>query len=247
MTFFFKDKKIHIDAFISNPAVPKLFPVEKSNKFVPDWWKQIPSIVPAVGKNPEVPIQRPTIKKCPGFFNLYNLGFMIPLWSDIAIKTEESGKCSYDYSVSMRAPDIAPGEFHSPMQLNYNFKDFIHFKFVSPWLFREKTGVKFLFSEPSWNMENHLNKLHVLPGIADFKTQNASNINVFLPKTDNYFVLEAGTPLVQLIPISEKSIELEIHEVGEEEYRRIADRNSYHFSFKGTTTKKYNILNGESY
>lgn len=245
MNFWFKNSKIKVDAFVVNPALHKLFPVDYANSFIPDWWKATPGAMTIPGRTEGIQVQRSTIKKCPGFFKLYNLGFIIPLWSDIIIKTTEDGKCMYDFSVDMMKPDILPAEFHNPKQLNNNFKDYIHFKFASPWFFKEKTGVKFLFTQPSWSIHENIKNIHVLPGIVDFQTQNASNINAFLPKADNQFMLDAGTPILHIVPISEKEVELNTHLVSEEEWLNIGKKNSYHFGFKNSNSKKVKILNGE--
>lgn len=239
MQFFFKNKKLVVDAFIYNRAIMELFPIKSAKKSIPDWWKKLPSSVMEPSQNNRMPVMRSTIKKCPGFYNLYESGFVIPLWVDVAVETKKTGECTYRNATNM---NLSPSEFHHPKQFGNVFSNFIQFKFYSPWFLREKTGVNFLYQQPTWNLTNKIKDIHVLPGMLDFKYQHSSNINVLFPKIDNKFMLEAGTPLVHVLPITEKAVDIKIHEVSDEEYRKIASFSNYGFSFTNFYRKRKSII-----
>ena len=65
------NSKITIDAFTTIPAVERFFKIEPAKKFIPQWFKQVPSSVQAPVVE-DMMIERPTIKQCVGFTDLYN-------------------------------------------------------------------------------------------------------------------------------------------------------------------------------
>ena len=96
---------------------------------------------------------------------------------------------------------------HERMQFNPLFDGYHHIKFGSVWNMVEKSGLKFIWMQATYNLEEYgLNdKIIVPPGLTYYDEQPQSNINIFIKKDAEDFVLKAGTPLVQIIDIKEWS------------------------------------------
>jgi hypothetical protein len=49
----------------------------------------------------------------------------------------------------------------------------------------------------------------------------SSNLNIFFHKNTERFTLSAGTPLVHLIPVSEKDVEIKCHQVSYQDWSKM--------------------------
>ncbi len=234
INFFFKKPKIYIDCFTSNLNAFELFPIQESVNFYPDWWKTLPKTHTSIAEE-GIEIQRPTMKSCDGFTALYQKGFMIPLWSDLVIETQQNG---YRYRFADDTSDISSHDFN---QMSKEFMAYIHFKITSPWRIREKEGIKFLFFQPSYNHIRTLLEWHVVPGMVDFKYQYATNIN-FLTAKNRRFELSAGLPLVHLVPLTEKEIVVRTHIVDKNNHDEMKLFNDMYPFFSGSYRKIKKII-----
>jgi len=125
---------------------------------------------------------------------------------------------------------VEPGCHHTD-QYQGAFLDWFHVKMHSPWYFREKTGVQFLFMGAEWLLDKY--DFKVLPGVVEFQVNAATNVNIMVQaRRDPYDIfLPAGQPLVQLIPLTEnKTIEVKCHVVTDAEYSKIA---RHHITYRG--------------
>lgn len=159
-------------------------------------------------------------------------GFAIPFWSDLAITIEkDNDRCNIKWQFSDVNSHI---ESHSPLQ----FQGFVdpnilhHLKIIVPWQLKEKTGVKFALFQPTWALKSNNNFLNMISGISDFKFQSSVNIQVFAkyPKHDEKYelLLSAGTPLYQIVALSDRPIKIIRHLIDEKIYNNkfIADKFS---------------------
>jgi hypothetical protein len=240
--FLFKRKQIVLDTFTMSPAVHAYYPIEKANKFLPEWWKNLPkSYIMKSASGVDMDIS--TLKRCNGFIDCYSSGFMIPLWSDLNVKIDED-RWSYQFSFNWsEGMDSLPDKItsHDRQQYGSIFDNHIHLKLSTPWVINETKGIKFYFGQPTWNNVDNLNRFHILPGVVDFKYQHTSNINFIVPNKPDIFKFEAGYPIVHLIPLSEHDIVIKNHLVSREEYNRIFLLGSS-TSFSGIYKKHKSIL-----
>ena len=213
MMFFFKKKEIVVDAFTTNHSAFSNFPIDRSSKFFPDWWKKLPSYNTRDVSGIEIPSS--TIRKCDGLIDLYKNGFMLPLWTDLIIETDTTGKWKYISALEMKIVEHARNQYGS------SFDEYIHFKLFSPWLIREKTGVNFTYIPPMWNNVNYWNHIHFLPGTVNYKTQSSSHVNVFVNKINQSINLQAGMPLLHIMPNSDKKTIIKCHLVNKQEYDKL--------------------------
>jgi hypothetical protein len=238
--FIFKKKKIVIDAFTWNSSINSYFKPDLSNKFLPDWWKQLPSTFNGNNKY-DITTEIATIKRCDGIINLYKKGFIIPLWSDLIVETNENGEWRSSWS-SDNSTNIID---HDKRQLGNISDDLIHIKIISPWILKEKTGVEFYWAEPVWNNLQKFNNVTFLPGVLDFKYQNNTNINILFPKKNARYEFEFGQPMVQLVPISDADVEIKTHLVSPEEWNHLSLMNIHKFSFLNFHRNKKKIIDSQ--
>lgn len=237
MNFFFKQSKIVIDCLTTNINAFDYFPIQKSASFYPNWWKNLPKYNNVQHAN-GLEINKSTMKGCDGLLSLYSQGFMIPIWSDLVIETQGT---NYRYQFADETSIIG---HHDLQQMSQEFSNFVHVKIQSPWRLKENKGIKFAFIQPSYNQVKTLLDWQVLPGVVDFKYQSATNINLICAK-GRRFEIAAGLPMAQLIPLSEKEIDLRLHMVdfNDVEHKRMLN-NHYPF-FVGSHRKLKKILDNK--
>lgn len=213
------NSKITIDAFTTIPAVERFFKIEPAKKFIPQWFKQVPSSVQAPVVE-DMMIERPTIKQCVGFTDLYNKGFMLPLWSDVVIE-------SNDNSIRWAFADMESTiDSHPKEQMGKLVQGQVHVKLESPWKLKCNKKIDIVWQQPSYNLITHFHKLHILPGVVNYGYQAGTNVNLMMmPNTR--IELEAGTPLAHLIPITDKKVQIKCHLVDDKEYHYVSNRTLY--------------------
>lgn len=167
-----------------------------------------------------------TMKRCPGIVDLYRKGFIMPLWSDLALKTQ-SNPTDLKYQFADQESKI---EFHDPRQRgNYMPSDqYVNFKIVSPWLAETKEDISWLLSPCIWNYNPF--DLHIVKGIINFKYVQFTQIQCFLPFIDRSFIIEQGTPMLQILPLSEKNVEIKTHLLSESELKKRKKSNLISFT-----------------
>jgi len=235
-------KKIKLECFTTNAAIHKFFPISSAKKYIPDWFK---GITPTVKKTWDLGLESDvsTLKRCEGFTSLYSKGWVLPMWSDLIIETNDKGEYKYQYSGAF---DTYPSENaiqgHSPVQLGNNFPDHIHIKLVVPWFIRESTGVDFYYGENTWGIKQLFDDITIPPGVLNFKNQHGAHINLFLRKKNTRLIIEHNTPLIHCIPLSNLPLEIENNLVSDQEYKHLQQLATYRFSFLGTYKNKFKLL-----
>lgn len=231
MIFLFKRKKIVLDCFTSNIGAYEYYPIDKLKDNVPNWFRELPN---KYYQENDVSMSMPTstIKSCPGVLEMFKSLATIRLHSDIIINTRPDGFWEYA-SPNQGDLDI---DSHNTQQYGVAFDDYIHLKFNMPWLIKEKLGVRFYFTQDYWNNIQYMQNMHVSSGVVNFKHQNSTNINMFLNRERNTINIEAGQPLVSLIPMSECELVIKNHLVSETEWEQIHKAQVYPSKFIG----KYN-------
>lgn len=226
--FLFKKSKIFVDAFTTNAGIYEHSRPSEAVEFLPQWWKDLPKRIDVQQYGIDVPLA--TMKMCEGFIDQYKHSFIVPLWSDLIIKTFETGQWTHVFST----PDTPSIEEHIAFMTRdvSAFNKLIQLKLMTPWLLVEKEGINFQLTDPVWNRLT-MPTIHTAPGILNFKYQNAL-VNVFLAeKRDATMTFHEGDPLLSLTPMTEKEVVFNYHLVSAEEYKRISDRTMYRSSFSG--------------
>lgn len=216
--FLFKKNTVVLDCFTYDPAVFDVCKVDYSKKFFPDWWKALPTKTNKIIPNSlGLEFEQSTIRRCVGLNSLFNRGLMIPMWSDLKFKVLNDNFSHYFSSHS----EMSGLERHPREQYGPAFDNFVHAKLLTPWVFKENTGVSFAWTQPSWNLVHHKNNFLVPPAVVDFKYQHATHVNMFLPKGDNEFMINCGEPVVHLIPLTEKNLVIKRHLISQADWASI--------------------------
>jgi len=218
-SFFFKKKEVNVDCFTSMAGIAEVYPATKSFEYIPDWWKSLKPSNSVIHEGINRSYDAATMKGCSGITDLYKKGFVIPLWADFNMYIEED---CYQYLSPFKNFEIRS---HSEEQHNYALSKYHHAKITSPWLFQESKGINFLFLPCTWSHITTLPGVTVLPGVVNFKHIPESNVNFLVPKVKNVLKALAGTPLVQVIPITEHNLKLNIQIVTEQEWAKISNKH----------------------
>lgn len=234
--FWFKRKKIVVDCFTQSASVYGLYKPQEAIKFIPDGWKTLPKSVkvkPYEQQDPEsrIEVDSATLKKCIGFINLFRNGFIIPNWCDVKVEIKSDGNFTYH----------AGGDFFANQHPNFQkwqelYEDYGHAKFASPWLLHEKSGVQFTWNQCDWHKTDVIDKFKIVSGVVDYKYQHQTNINMFIKK-NTVLEFNAGEPMVHLIPISDREIQIKTHLLDPAEFIKI-NRRPIHYMNQYNTWKK---------
>lgn len=227
--FFFKRKKLHIDAFVTEKQAHayNYAKIDYSNKFLPDWWKNLPKSDFSF----EVMDIRTTMKSCMGFVNHFQQGIMLPMWSDLAVKIRPDNMIEYKFSDS-----ASQCSFHSPEQRMGFYMNHINMKIESPWLLKTNEEVMFNYLPAFWNSTED-DPYRVVPATVDFYYQSGLAINMLMPNRPKEFIVPFGKPMVHLIPLSERETDLKIHLVSDKEWHVLGSSMT-----PITFTKKYSKI-----
>ena len=225
MLFLFKKPKLVIDCFTNRPDVFNFSKIDYAHKFYPEWWKQTPKSYMSNF------YKRSTIKKCRGIIDNYRYGAMVPLWCDLALSVKNK---QYQWQFSDFTTRC---EIHESKQWD-TFADptnYGHLKIVSPWHINCKSDTKFYWTLPFWNHAIDIS-YHVIPGMLEFKYNHAININMMINLQQDFtHIIKAYTPMVHMIPVSDKELVIKHHLISKEEFNNLFDNMTHSF------TNKYQI------
>lgn len=225
---FKKDKPII--EFIS--TVPGLDGVEDlrpkpAKNYIPEWWKRLPAFT-------ENNIA--TVKICPSFPNYFDLGFIIPMWSDTAIRyNKETSEWGYHIANG----SVPQWDHHMNDQfLNHIDADFTGkevnyvFKAVCPWK---------IITRPGWSVLQlplfyHFNKKWtIMPGVVDTDIHHEVNQQVLYFGDSDGEIINAGEPFVLYVPFERKKIKYDIREPNKKDLRKISISDANVFGgFRGS-------------
>jgi hypothetical protein len=215
MFFWKKSKKVVVDAFCLYPRLAEFFPIEHARKISPYWYEKAPAY--ADGAKTVA-----TIKLCPGFQEISRRGLIIPLWKDHHIAWDNNGLRNVEI------PGVDAREYsvvHEKEQWPGVYPGYNHVKLVSPWMIKTERPIQWHFGQPMWHAKDPLSIL-VANGVLEFHYQHMTHLNLFLPPVHvgrvNEVTLEAGTPIIQMIPLEDIDIDLRIHEATEADYRKMS-------------------------
>jgi hypothetical protein len=229
----FKKKTVVLDCFTTESGIAEIFPITPLINNIPEWWKLCPNTAPAFN----YPIDLSTIKRCPGIKDLFKTALSIPAWSEYILYKNSNQGFSH-----LGPTRLAEGVQHQSDQLGPMYENYFHFKFVSPWYFKENTGIKWLMIGPSWHQHSDL---FVPPGLLEFKTQHSTHINIVSKKEENNieYRIKAGDPLAYLVPLTDMPISIKTHVISQEEMKKM---KTFHHSFYNSYEITKRILNEQA-
>lgn len=200
-----------IEFFSKIPGVSELFPIREAENFLPKWANAARDNYIQIKKQNQGRFNH--IYQCPGIFDLMSQGFIVPMWHDVIISTNGNPD-EFGWTV----PTSELTEFDTDTDIIENQSNgFGNLMPIKPWSLNTLVKVN-----TPWNIIAPRGiKLLILPiaypdsfefestiGILDPGYDNEVNIQMYynVPKGD--VLIKAGTPLAQIIPLSEKKFRL---------------------------------------
>ena len=211
-----KEDPIYLDCYTYSHYAYNFAKIDHARRYIPDWWKS----QPRVSKEGEK-----TIKYCSAIKDYYSTGIVIPLWGEVEITVNPLGsdKPTYEWRSSNEDFDLHSGNHIKEQWSGFGNDNLYNIKFISPWAMKTKDDVLFSWTQPTWSQPDNFNRLTLLPGVTQFKTQIGTNVNYIIESGENEqkIRIEPLTPMVMLHPMTERKVELRHHLVSPDKYAQI--------------------------
>lgn len=214
--FLFKKPELTLDCFTPSGPAYQYSKIENASKYIPEWWKNTPN---------ETSDSNPTIKWCNGFIDYYKTGIVIPSWFEAEITVNPNS--SYNVLTTDEKSFKNQSNHPNKMFSQYSENDTFNIKIMSPWIFKMKENINFVWSEPTWDNKNLFTEVTVLPGVMNFKYNTTTNINLLIKvRKDSYKInIKPQQPLAMLHALTDKKIIIKTHLVSQEEYNNLDSIN----------------------
>ena len=220
--------------FVSTiPGVADMFPIKLMSELRPEWANKARAEYKTLDKS----IKQNHISLCPGIFDLLKLGWYVPMWYDVYVTTKKDID-GFEWKIANSAlTDLAGfsimgthgdqiGKFipKRDKQLDHVVKINTPYHIIAP------PDLKFLFLPMPY--PEHFD-WESTSGVLEPATSSELNVQLNWNVKEGERFIKAGTPLMQIIPLSENNIDMECREANEKELRWINKRpyfNSFSFS-----------------
>jgi hypothetical protein len=168
---------------------------QPAHKFIPNWYKQTD-----MRPFKDSPLQK-SVRACMPFMEALTFGWIVPVPTDISITRSSDG-----FEVKWNPDEFRAMGSHDKKQVGDDA--FPHdgeiLKFNLPFAFRTPEGVSTLYMPPLNRIET---RFRPFSGVVDTdKYVNETNIPTLLLDDEFEGIIEAGTPLVQVIPFERDSL-----------------------------------------
>jgi hypothetical protein len=185
-----------------------------------------------------------TIKGCVAAVSSFQTGFIVPFWSDIALRWDSQ---EVRYHVSADASDNSDAVAVHPHSQAPGFSDDYHIvKLSTPWLLHSKSDIKIAYLSPLMHYNHY--PLVFIQGINRF-VLDIANLNTFclLKKPDNdvltTHIIKQHTPMLHLVPLTEKDVDIKCQVISKSEHERYINRMC-HTSYSNTGLRRLCMKKG---
>lgn len=212
MLFKFPKKQIVLDCFTYDELIMQTAPIAPAMKYVPEWWKNLPAtynenFFPAA-----------TTKSCVGIIDYYKKSIALPLWSDLCIDIND-GMYKWQFSDGETKTIV----HNTAAQAKGLLPNHGHMKIVSPWAFKTKEDIYWTWSQPTYNFDESVSGIKVLPGVINYLRQVSTHINMLVPLNQKrQYMLQHGQVMAHLTPLFDGKVRIERHLISKEKYEQIA-------------------------
>lgn len=228
---FLKNKKpIIVNAYTYNGGVYANAKIQKSSAFRPRFIDELPSY-----KNSKAPFDGSAnnMRGCTGFLKYYQNGFIIPMWTDLAIRVSKDW-----FSVDAIDNKTDCVVHNSDQRGGYApDSEYQHLKISSPWLIECEDDIDWVWTDPVWSRDD-IAAYSTLPGVVNFSNVNTCNINMLVKKDDGVkdVLIPFMQPMVSLFPMSERKVIVKCHLIPPHEWKQMHERNEP-VAFLNSSTK----------
>lgn len=159
--------------------------------------------------------EKSQLYRCPGIFDLFTHGFIIPAWHDITLETDGDQYRwelpNQDIQVLMGSNIVAQAHSHKTIGKNLPRPPWAHpsvLKINTPWHVIAPKGVKLLITALPYPDSYEFQALN---GILDPSISTEVNIQMNWSVKGPY-TIRAGTPLAQVIPLTKETLNLVVRD-----------------------------------
>jgi hypothetical protein len=220
--------------FLCDPGLAGSIPEpQPAARFLPDWFRDLDR---EMGMPDAHGMAGLTVKACLPVTDVFTLGFVIPLPYDVRIAVPQDRmhiQLGWDERCAFQ-----PIEQHHPGQLgapNPPFEGVMPLKFINPWRIKVPDGYSVLF-QPVMNRPEL--PFYCFSGLVDCdRFATTINFPFFWSGAPGEFVLESGTPMIQIVPIrrdalikahqARASTEAELAEQANARQRKYSEESTY--------------------
>ena len=169
-----------------------------STASIPKWWKDASPYIVS-NKNPdgnklivENGESNASFKKCTPMLDSLGLGYTIPLWADVQVRTENGSPV-----ITWRTgKDVFQIHYGNGVEYPEGYGDF-QFKFMNQWVPSLPKGHSLLVTHPIGYQKS---PFRALSGVIDYDKTNHPLYPIMLLKNGFEGIIEKGTPMVQVFP-----------------------------------------------
>jgi hypothetical protein len=228
MNIFNRKGQKTIDFISGVEGLTEAVPIRRAIEMMPDWAKACRK---DFTKDKTQPLH---LAKCPGIFDLYKVGYVVPMWCDVAIETQGDTfrwTCQ-EHIKRLERVDHPSGEL--PIVTNHSYDNIAKFlprrnqsianiiKIDTPWAVVAPPGVKFLtlpFPYPDHQ------EFDACPGILDPAISTEVNIQMYWNVKNKDYLLKAGTPMQILVPLTENNYKYNVRDANENDKKWFRRKN----------------------
>jgi hypothetical protein len=224
MFFFFKEKPIEIIAYVRDidNSIREITPIIPARERFPTWWKNTPSS----SLNWDSLLPDNTVKSCPGIIQILTAGFILPLWSDLALEYNDE---SYRYQFSDKQTVLSE---HRNEQAPGFCENFWKLKIHSPWLI--STPVKLLYTSPFYHNTTSEYPFVMPPAIIPPQVGLCgTHMFIFAKKEKSLkrVLFKNNTPILHILPMTEKNVVFRCETLSGTEFNKkesiVATKNTF--------------------
>ena len=207
---------IKLKAYTFNASAYRYAKPEKAVEFKPEWYKELP-----VENDKNTLEVKQNMRFCYGFNSLFSKGVILPMWNEVRMRIGVEGDVDYNWQF---ADGTSTAAIHSTDQRGRYLPEtqYSHVKLHAPWKFVCDEGVEFMYMYNSWLSESPEDV--VIPaGVVEYNFNHDVNVNIMMRRRQNerFISIPIGTPMVHIIPLSERPLEIEHILITEQEYQLI--------------------------
>ncbi len=199
-----------IKFFSQVEGVADSFPILKAKDAIPSWVNDARRDFLKAQESEERGFQH--ITRCPGIFNLFTTGYIVPMWFDLELSDEKWSVADFAVNQFLDKESISlqhgNGIGKNIPKRPWSWPDIL--KINTPWHVMAPKDVKFLIIPlpytPFFDFE-------ACSGILDPAYSSEINIQGYLNAPSTF--IRAGTPIAQMIPLTEKHYDVIVRDQNE--------------------------------
>lgn len=215
-----------IEFFSNVEGVADLYPIYEAKQYKPQWIKT------AIDHHKSIKQGEQSILRCPGIFDVMKRGFIVPMWYDVKITTDPA-KTGFAWEIAssefqrMTEMEVITthgnGILQNLPQRNDRLREIV--KINVPW--HVKSPVPLMFMPIPYTDDFDFESTI---GLLEPWKSDELNAQLYWRKLEGTRLLKAGTPLYQLIPLTNEDVEFEVRDANEDDKKWLKKKHYWQLS-----------------